>query len=141
MLSSTGKIPVWIVGNGQERKISIRVRIMNEYGKFRRADLEPHFPLRLGARILQPIPHGVILGDSTRGSIEECGRGEINLSLNARDSVFTMPMQTACPAIAIEVFVQGPARSRVLSVLTPTIRITSSSIEDVSGAPTERRKC
>ena len=75
VLNSAG-IPTVIDLSCQEHTFSVRVRVMSEYGKFRRADLEPHFPLRLGARLLQPSPKGLTLKRNDSGQVRDCGHGD-----------------------------------------------------------------
>lgn len=133
VLDSAG-IPTVIDLSCQEHTFSVRVRVMSEYGKFRRADLEPHFPLRLGARLLQPSPKGLTLKRNDSGQVRDCGHGEIQVTVAAASSNTFAPL-TGSVTIEVEIFVQGPARSKVLSVLTPRMNVQNDErgfIPDVS---------
>lgn len=132
--------------HGSGHRIRIHVRLMSEYNRFRRADLQEHLPLALGARLLKnttqvtlevdsrQTPDGVghsnarqpsasdLDSGEERGFINGSGRGVLDLVLHRAD---TCKHDTV--AIEMEIFVHGAASAQVLPVLTPVIHVNTPS--------------
>lgn len=144
VLSAASEVPGAVVlPEGSSHPMRMRVRLMSEYGRFRRADLEAHLPLRLGARFVRPVA-GLALeaGEDPEarqsaglarpadgrpdehltgvcGSIDGSGRGMVHIVLRRTSASLDLR------DLEIELFVLGPAAAQVLSVLTPKISISA----------------
>ena len=137
VLSAASEVPGAVVlPEGSSHPMRMRVRLMSEYGRFRRADLEAHLPLQLGARFVRPVA-GLALeaGEDPEarqsdgrpdehltgvcGSIDGSGRGMVHIVLRRTSASLDLR------DLEIELFVLGPAAAQVLSVLTPKISISA----------------
>lgn len=154
VLSGGSELPREItLTHGVGHGLRVHVRLMSEYNRFRRADLEAHLPLSLGARFLKHTPEITLEVQGERppdgrrdggtgrqtvaldsdsvgvhGVVDGSGRGTIDLVLFPADA--NSPHKytsTDSVAIEIEIFVQGAASAQVLPVLTPMISVNIPS--------------
>ena len=128
--------------HGLGHRLRVHVRLMSEYNRFRRADLQSYLPLSLSARFIKSTPE-ITLEVGRQGSHDDCrdggavrqpglgssdlhgfvdgsGRGALDLVLYPADTC-TLQNCTNTVTIEIEIFVQGAASAQVLPVLTPMI--------------------
>ena len=133
---------------GLGHRLRVHVRLMSEYNRFRRSDLQSHLPLSLSARFLKSTPeiklevgrqrshddcrHGGAVRQSGVGSpdvyglVDGSGRGALDLVLYPADTS-NLHNCTNTVTIEIEIFVQGAASAQVLPVLTPMICVNIPS--------------
>jgi hypothetical protein len=91
--------------------IRARLRLMSEYGRFRRSDLAVFLPLHLGARLLQPqrgvsvrvAPPSPHPADAPAGCIGGTGRGVVDIQLGWEAGSECGPPTT----LEIEIFALG----------------------------------
>lgn len=152
VLSGGSELPREItLTHGLGHRLRVHVRLMSEYNRFRRADLEAHLPLSLCARFLKNTPEVTLELERQRspddrrdsgadrqtgasgwssagvhGVVDGSGRGTVDLVLYPADT--SNPHNyTDTVAIEIEIFVQGAASAQVLPVLTPRICVNIPS--------------